>query len=252
MTTMPPFLNIANVGNSKIPDSQMMQVFNFFPCGFRLGYQVSSCASICILHMHVLQLFTSSMIAFSSILTMFLSDLLIRSGHQQDSNLIKLVVHCLQLNGKPIKNSTLYNKVKNLSFFTLHLGKDSVTIIIFLVALPTEEYSNKSKNRNTNISWWQLSIQQWFLKGLVISQKFLSAKSAYDENWLIWENLLMVPDQVWIKIDSYWLYWENLLVVLDQVAENLVSHLFHHCWRLVSEKQMNNLKCRLNFFPNTL
>ena len=29
MTTIPPFLNIANVGNSKIPDSQMMQVFNF-------------------------------------------------------------------------------------------------------------------------------------------------------------------------------------------------------------------------------
>ena len=88
------------------------------------------------------------MIAFSSILTMFLSDLLIRSGHQQDSNLIKLIVHCFQLNGKPIENGAL----NDLPFFKLHLGKDSVTIIIFLVALPTEEYSNKSKNRNTNIS----------------------------------------------------------------------------------------------------
>ena len=120
MTTMPPFLNIANVGNSKIPDSQMMQVFNFFSQDFR----------------------------FSSILTMFLSHFLIRSGHQEDSNLIKLIVHCLQLNGKPIENITVYNKELNLSFFKLHLGKDSVTIIIFLVALSSEEHSNKSK-KNT-------------------------------------------------------------------------------------------------------
>ena len=88
-------------------------------------------------------------VRLSSILTMLLSDLLIRSGHQEDSNLIKLVVHCLQLNGKPIENITVYNKELNLSFFKLHLGEDSVTIIIFLVALSTEENSNKSKKKNT-------------------------------------------------------------------------------------------------------
>ena len=79
---------------------------------------------------------------------MLLSHFLIRGGHQEDSNLIKLIVHCLQLNGKPIENRTLYNKELNLSFYKLHLGKDSVTIIIFLVALSTEENSNKSK-KNT-------------------------------------------------------------------------------------------------------
>ena len=76
---------------------------------------------------------------------MLLSDLLIRSGHQEDSNLIKLVVHCLQLNGRPNENGAL----NDLPFFKLHLGKDSVTIIIFLVALSTEENSNKSKKKNT-------------------------------------------------------------------------------------------------------
>ena len=78
---------------------------------------------------------------------MFLSNLLIRSGHQEDSYLIKLIVHCLQLNRRPIENKTLYNKEINLSRLKVHLGKDSVAIIIFLVALSTEENGNKSKNR---------------------------------------------------------------------------------------------------------
>ena len=75
---------------------------------------------------------------------MFLSDLLIRSGHQEDSNLIKLIVHCIQLNGEPIENGAL----NDLSCLKLHLGKDSVAIIIFLLALSSEENSNKSK-KNT-------------------------------------------------------------------------------------------------------
>ena len=149
MTTIPPFLNIANVGNSKIPDSQMMQVFNFFPWGFRLDYQVFSPCSWATSSSGV----DTRRIPISS------------SSSSTASSWI----------GYRLKNITLFHKEMTLSRFKLHLGKDSVTIIIFLVALSTEENSNKSKNRNSNISWWQLSIQQW-LKGLIIKLQILVSK----------------------------------------------------------------------------
>ena len=68
----------------------------------------------------------------------------------------------------PFSNCTLARTPSQSSFSSLHSPRKKT-----------------ATNLKKHISWWQLSIQRWFLKGLIILHKFLSAKSAYEENWLI-------------------------------------------------------------------
>ena len=84
---------------------------------------------------------------------MFLGHFFIRSGDKKNSNLIKLIVHAFQL-----INDYLYYKVQNENYAKeekqqmvlrgRHLGKDSITIIVFSCALTAEEYSNKPVQEN--------------------------------------------------------------------------------------------------------